>query len=768
ELHTAMLRGVAPAQLRAPGSVAGPRAPATLALPRPAQLPARVGYFTGRTGELEALESVAGSPVVLICGQGGIGKTSLAVEFAHRIAALHPDGQLFVDVRGHDPTAALAPTEIVAVLLRCLGVPDGRVPNELGERVGLYRSLLAGKRMLVVLDNAGATGQVIPAIPNDGGSVLIVTSRKNLAALMTHAEVHPVVLDVLTDAEANDLLAGMLGAARVSREPDATAQLAVLCGRMPLALRIAAAKLAMQPHRSIGAFVAELSNGDRLAQLGVEDGAQTVEAVFSSAYRALQPGARRLFRLLGLHPGPRISSHLAAALGARPDALAELVGGHLITQPEPGWYLLHDLVQLFAHGRAVADEPEGVRVEAAQRLLDWYLTVADAASRVLDPSRDWIAPVLRHPAPPVPFDTGSREAALSFLESERDNLLPVVRFAGEHGQPAAACQLVHLLTAFFDAHGHWSQRVDMCRHAVGAARLLGDAAVEAEMHRALGVAYRTTYQLQLALDSHRRALALMRPLGDERAMAYVYNNIGGACAEMRRFDAAVEAYRMALKMHGNCGHEFGVAVAERNLGYVHIRMGRPDLSVPHLERALAGSRALGHRRLEAGVLDSLGEAHLGRAQHDEALRCFEEALAISRAVGDRRQEMDALDNIGLTHFARGDAIAAAGLLSEALALSRMIAHRHGEARILNHLGEAHLRLGDRETARRHLMAGAELRRTLPDTYDEASLQRNLGDLADLTGDPAAEHHWELAIGLYRKANAHAEADRMAAAISRRR
>ncbi len=770
ELHTAVLRGVAATDLRAPGSVAGRLAPAALTLPSPAQLPARVGYFTGRTGELEMLEGLLGAggaqpPIVLIRGQGGIGKTSLAVELAHRIAGRFPDGQLFVDVRGHDGASALAPAEIVAVLLRCLGIPDERVPNELGERVGLYRSLLAGKRMLVVLDNAGATGQVIPAIPNDAGSVLLETSRKNLGALMTHAEVHPVVLDVLTDHEAVGLLERMLGAARLAREPEAAARLAVLCGRLPLALRIAGAKLAMQPKQSIGAFAGELSSGDRLAQLGVEDGAQSVEAVFTSAYRALRPAARRLFRLLGLHPGPWISAHLAAALAGTPleaqqAALAELADGHLITQPEPGRYRLHDLVRLFAGGRAVADEPEGVRAEAAQRLLDWYLAAAHAANRLLDPGLDRIAPVLRHPAPAVPFDP-TREAALSFLESERDNLLPVVRFAGEQGQPAAACQLVYLLTSLYDAHGHWSQRVDMCRLAVRAARLLGDCAVEAEMHRALGVAYRATHQLKLALDSHLRALELLRALGDERRMAYVYNNIGGANVEMRLFDQALEAYYMSLKLHGNCGHEFGVAVAERNLGYVYIRMDRPDLSFPPLHRALAGSRALGHRRLEAGVLDSLGEAHLRQAQHDEALRCFQDALAISLAVGDRRQEMDALDNIGLTQLARGDAASAAGFLGQALVVSRSIAHQHGEARILNRLGEAHLRLGHHQTARLRLEASAGLRGTLPNAYEEASLHRNLGDLADLTGDPAAARHWRLAIGLYREAGAPAEADRLA-------
>jgi tetratricopeptide (TPR) repeat protein len=533
DLHTAILRGVSVADLRAPGTVAVPRTLLIPATPRPAQLPARVGYFTGRSSELKTLEGLVGAevrtkpPVVLIFGQGGIGKTSLAIEYAHRIVDRFPDGQLFVDIRGHDDATALAPGKVMAVLLRCLGVPDDQLPGEPAERVGLYRSLLAGKRMLIVLDNAAAASQVAPAIPNTADSMLVVTSRKNLAALATHAEVHPVVLDVLATEEAADLLVNMLGARRVAREADAAGRLTVLCGRLPLALRIAGAKLVTQPRLSIGGFASELADGDRLDHLGLDDGGPSVEAVFTSVYQPLSAHGRRLFRLFGLHPGPQLSAPLAAAIAgtsvdAPHDALAELLAAHLITEPVQGQYRLHDLVRLFAQRRAAVDEPVHLQADAAQRLVDWYLVVANAAKQILDSSHDRIAPALRHPAPPVPF-TATREAVFAFLESERDNLVPVVRFAGEHGQNSAACQLVYLLTSFFDARGHWSQRVEMCQYGVRAAVLAGDAAIEAEMHRALGVAYRANRQLDLALDSHLRALDLLRPLGDERGMADVYN-----------------------------------------------------------------------------------------------------------------------------------------------------------------------------------------------------------------------------------------------------
>ncbi|MET7401191.1 BTAD domain-containing putative transcriptional regulator, partial [Dactylosporangium sp. NPDC005572] len=711
ELHTALLRGE-----RQQGDL--------LQLPavtRPAQLPPPVGWFTGRSAELGALDALAGTGVVLVRGHGGIGKTALAVQWAHRVAARYADGQLFVDLRGHDPATALAPAEVAAVLLRCLGVPDDRMPHDLSERVAMYRTLLSGRRMLVVLDDAGRTDQVMPALPGAGASLLLVTSRHQLPALVTHAEVRSVALDVLGPGDAALLLTRVVGADRVAREAAAAERLVSLCGRMPLALRIAAAKLVTEPGRSIAASAGELER-DRLAHLGVEDDARSVTAVFDSAYRALTPPARRLLRRLSLHPGPHVALALCAALGPS-DGLGELTAAHLVTQPAPGRYRMHDLIR--AYGRGRADERE--RARTAELIMDWYLVCAHAANQVLDSSQDRIAPVLRHPAPPVPF-AASRAAALAFLEAELANLPVLVRQAAQGGQEAAACQLTYLLSGFFGARGNWSERVDMCRHAIAAARRLGDRAVEAEMHRALGVAYRATYRLEPALASHLRALALLRELGDARGLAYVYNNIGGANAELRRFPAAIAAYRLSLRLHTCSGNRHGAVAARRNLGYTYIRMDRAERSFEHLEAALAGSRELGYRRLEAGALDSLGEAHLHRAAFDEARDCFHGALRVSRAIGDLRYEMDALVNLGLTALAMGALPEAVERFTAALALSRRLRHRHAEARILNRLGEARLRLGDLAAAGDLLRAGLALRSGVPDAHEEACLRRNLAEL----------------------------------------
>ncbi|WP_019870984.1 AfsR/SARP family transcriptional regulator [Salinispora oceanensis] len=775
DLHTALLRGAAPAELRAPGTVLG-RNPVAATPPRPAQLPAPVGYFTGRGTELGELSSVIETghddvrPVVLISGQGGIGKTSLAVQWAGSVAHRFPDGQLFVNLRGHDRADALAPAEVVAVLLRCLGIPDDRLPTGLAERVALYRTVLADQRMLVVLDDVGSTEQVLPVIPGSAASLLVLTSRNSLVALVTHTRVHTILPDLFSQDEATDLMAKMLGAERVGRERDAVAGLAELCGRLPLALRIAAAKLAMRPAQPIAVLVEELSDGDRLAHLSVENGSRDVSVVFASAYQSLSVPAMRLFRLLGLHPGPHIGAPLAAALCGLPadvrrHALAELVAAHLIAEPQPGRYQFHDLVRLFARRCALADEPASTRAEVAERLLDWYLVGAETATQVLDSSLDRVAAVLRHPAPELPFPA-ARAHAIAFLESERENLLPVVRYAEEHAQPAAACQLTYLLTSYFDVHGDWSERVEMCKHGVRAARRLGDPVLEAEMHRALGVAYRTTHQLDRALDSHNQALALLRPLGDESGLAYVYNNIGGAFVEMRRFTAAIEAYETALRLHDHCGNQAGAATAQRNLGYVQVRMGRADLSFAPLNAALATSRSIGLHRLEASTLNSLGEAYLQQTRHESALDCFHGAFAVSRETDDRRYQMVALSDLGRTYLARGDPASAVEHFDRALAMSRRLGHRHIEARTLNQLGEAQLRLANLDEAHRCLTASASLRRSVPDLYEQAHVHRNLGDLAELTGSRgAAQRHWSTAVRLYREANATDEAEQLASKLT---
>ncbi|WP_367128482.1 BTAD domain-containing putative transcriptional regulator [Saccharothrix sp. HUAS TT1] len=694
----------------------------------PAQLPARAGHFTGRAADLSTLDRAVGEdgewPVVSISGPGGMGKTSLAVQWAHRVAGRFPDGQLFLDLHGHDPAAAMTAAEALAHLLLGLGVPDSRVPATTAARAGLYRSVLYGRRVLVLLDNCGDAADLAALVPGGTASLLLITGRAKPASLMVRHAVCAVSLDALSDAEALTLLGRVLGAARVEREHRAATRLVRLCGGMPLALRIAAAKLVIRSDSTIEDLADELA-ADRLDSLAVEGDDRSVRAVIASAYRTLSAPAARAFRLLGSHPGPHFPAHLvAAACGVAPAAarpwIEELVGAHMIVGAGDGRYRFHDLVRLFAQQRGTGEEP------ALARVVDFYLALAREAA-----------------------DLPDRHAALATLDAERENLLPVVRAAGENGLPAAAWQLTAALTGFFDARGHWTERIEMCRVGVAAAAELGDPAAEGEMLRSLGTAYRITRHLTEALDCYPRALELMRAADDRRGEAAVHNNIGGANVELRRFDAAVAAYRQAIALHAATGNRRGIAVSQRNLGYTYVRMGRPELSFEPLGESLANARADGDLRLEAGALDTLGEAYLLLDDVDHALEHFRAALVLSRRVGDRRFESETLTNTGIALLGRGDPGAALVDLRQALAVSAALADRHGESVVRANLGRAHLALGDLTAAREEFRRALAIRERLQDGYEEARLHDDLAEVEARSGRPdAAARHRELARRLH--------------------
>lgn len=750
------------------------------AAPRPAQLPAPVGHFTGRDRQLAALDTLLAEPgtgtrIAVITGLAGMGKTALAVQWAHRVADRFPDGQLFLDLRGHEPDSALTPAAALSHLLRALGVPADRVPAEPDEQAGLYRSLLHDRRVLVVLDNAGGAGTVLPLVPAAAGALLLVTSRRALAALTTHHAVTTVDLDALAGGEAVGLLRRVLGAARVEREPGPAAELARLCGGMPLALRIAAAKLVGRPDQRLQELVTALAGQGRLAALSVDGDTRSVRTVFASAYRALSPPAARLFRRLGLHPGPTVSRSLATALADEGDdagpALAELASAHLVVDAGPDRYRLHDLIALFAQQCLAIDEPEPARAGAVGRLLDWYLVTTHAASRILDPGRDRVTPAPRRPVSgPPPFDP-DHHAALGFLDAERPNLLPVVRYAAGHHHHTAAWQLTYLLTGYHDSRGHWAERVEMCRWGVTAARHTGDPATEGLMRSGLGLAYNALRRFDDALASLSAALPLMRAAGDRRGEGHVYNNIAMAHTGLRRFDAAIEAFQRALDLHTASGHQLGVALAHYNLGHVRVRQRRADRSLAHFADALAISRQAGSPRFEASILVGLGEANLQLGEHQRALAYYQQALAMRRRIGDRRIEPDTLCDLGLAYLQGGDQVAALDHFGQALAVSRQVADPHAEAVALANLGLAELVTGDLAAAREHLQQALSLRIRVPDQYQEAHVWRSLGELEQRCGNPdAARRHWRRAGQLFRSANATeeaTEADRLAAPTTTR-
>lgn len=778
--------------------------------PRPAQLPALVGHFTGRADELAALEGVArgrarDGHIVVVSGPAGMGKTALAVQFAHRVRDLFPDGQLFLDLRGHDPAAAMTAGEALCQVLRSLGVPTERIPAEPVEQAGLYRSLVVGRRMLVVLDNAGGVDQLLPLVPATATSLVLITSRTRLTGLGTWHAIRSVTLDVLARPEAVALLKRVAGHDRPNQpdlagQADPTdptdpiaglagqadpaalaglAELAELCGRMPLALRIAGAKLAADPHRTVAELVTELTTEDRLDALSVAGDSRSVRTVFASAYRGLSGSAARAFRLIGLHPGPSVSAHLVAAgcgssLGRARAALAELAGAHLVGAVG-GRYRCHDLIRLYALECAqtarAAGGPEtaggAARTpdldDAPARIVDWYLAVADLANRTVDRGRDRVTPTLRHPLTEPPF-APETQAALVFLDGERENMIPIVRYAAEHGHPAAAWQLTYLLTGFFDSRGYWQDRVELCRWGLAGAQRDGGPSAEGLMHSALGVALIATRRFDEALDVLHRALPLMRACGDRRGEGHVQNNIAVAYGELRNFDSAIETLEHAVAAHTASGHTLGIALALSNRGDFHTQMGEPELALTHLRRALELVRALGNPRLEAIVRSRLGQAHLRRGDHDAARRHLTEALGLRRRAGDRRHEADTLNDLGLVCLLGQDRPGALAHLERAFSLGREIADPHLEAIAVNRIGRIHLELGEWDRARERLDLALALRTRVPDRYEEANIHRDLGDLAHRTGDAeAGVGHWRRAIELYRKANAWGEAELLSAA-----
>jgi DNA-binding SARP family transcriptional activator/Flp pilus assembly protein TadD len=736
---------------------------------RPAQLPAPAGHFTGREAELTALDRLLTEKarIAVISGPAGMGKTTLAVQWAHRVADRFPDGQLFVDLRGHDRETAMTPGEALAHLLRSLGVAPDRIPATQAEQAGLYRSLLYDRRLLLVLDDGGAVTDLLPLVPAGAGNLLLVTSRHSAAGLAAHHAVQPVGLDPLGDHDALALVASVLGADRVAREPDAAAELVVLCGGMPLALRIAAAKLAGQPHRRLADLAGELAGAGRLDALAVEGDSRSVRTVLASAYRSLSPPAASVFRRLGLHPGPTVTVQLAAAAAACPldearSAVQELTATHLLTGSGPDRYRFHDLIGLFARQSAHRDEPPAAREAAVERIVDWYLASVEAANRIVDPGRDRVTPSPRHRPPEPPFPA-ERHAALSFLDDERANLLPVVRYAADHGHPLAAAQLTYLLAGFYDSRGVGPDRIEMCWRGVAAAERTGDPALEGLMRSGLGRAHIANHRFEEALDSLHRALPLMRAAGDRRGEGHIHNNLAAAYYGLRRFDEAAAAFQQALAVHTADGHRLGVALALNNLGQVYAETGQLALAGEHLSRALAISRELGNPRLEAGTLHSLGEADLIRGEAGAALHHFEQALRVNRTIGDRQSEARTLIAVGIARLRAGDPAPAAAALQEAATLSRTIAHPDLEASALGNLLAALVALGDLAPAREAAARALALRRLVPNGYEEAHLHRHLGELEARAGDPAAaQRHRDEAVRLYRKANATVEADELAA------
>ncbi|WP_233221114.1 AfsR/SARP family transcriptional regulator [Streptomyces carminius] len=646
---------------------------------RPCQLPAALTTFAGREAELARVHALlpAGrepSTVVIsaIGGMAGIGKTTLAVHFAHRIADRFPDGQLYINLRGFDPGgAALDPAEAVRAFLVALGVPPQRLPADAAAQTALYRSMLADRRVLIVLDNARDSRQVRPLLPGTAGCLVIVTSRDQLAGLVAAEGAHPVPLDLLSDEEAEQLLARRIGRERTAAEPEAVREIVRRCARLPLALAVVAARAATHPHFGLRAIAEELREGPGgLDAFAGGEAAADARTVFSWSYRALPPEAARLFRLLALHPGPEISVSAAAALaGLEPRRvrvpLAALTGAHLLVQRAPGRYTCHDLLRVYAAELLDETDGEAERRAALRRMFDHCLHTAYGVLTLFHPQRDTIElPGAVTGAVPEVF--GDRRRAMAWLEAERQVLVTAVSRAAATGFPAQSWQLAFTLDLFLDRLGHWHAQHTVQQAALDAARGAGDRLGAAYAERALGFACMRLEREEEAARHLHGALEAFGALGEPLGQARTHRLLAFAANRDKRHQDALEHYRQALGLYRAAGYRSGRASVLNEVGWTHILLGEHREALEQCARAVALHRETGDRNGEAAAQDSLGYAlhHLGRYQ--EALGCFDRALRLYLDLGDRYLQADTLVHIGDTRHAAGDRPAARSAWRRAL------------------------------------------------------------------------------------------------------
>ncbi|HEX7305086.1 AfsR/SARP family transcriptional regulator [Lentzea sp.] len=619
----------------------------------PVQLPHGVRDFTGREKELAKLAEVVPhdhSPaLVVIAGTGGVGKTALAVRFAHQVASRFPDGQLHVDLRGFDASSPpVQPAAALLQLLQSLGVPPERVPEDLAAKSALYRSVLAGKRVLVLLDNARLAEQVRPLLPGRSSSMVLVTSRNHLGGLVARDGAHSVTLSTLTRDEGLALLTSAVGTERVTAEPAAAAKLVELCGHLPLAVRIAAERVVTRPHLTLADLAGDLADErDRLNVLATGDDEDTaVRAAFSWSYLALKPDAARAFRLIGLHPGGEISLDAVAALAGVPASRARilldvLAGGHMLEEFARGRFRLHDLLRLYATELSATEESSDGRDEAVQRLLRWYLDTANAAGATIGPPD--------HPAfllPPLSTqDFRSHDEAFGWCRAESANLLAVTKLAEDEHSPAA-WQIPVALWNYFIVSSALDEWTHTYRVAERMAARDGNQAARAWAVHGQGLAAFRGQRFADALELFDRALAIRREIGDRVGAAWSLTGLGMAYGGLRQFDLAVDRFGEALDRHAEVGSWFGEGGTRLFLSDILRLAGQHEESLASARRAYEVMDAHQAVHAKAMALVSIGWARLKLGQRVEARDSFREAVGFLRVLGDRKSLAEALHGVG--------------------------------------------------------------------------------------------------------------------------
>jgi DNA-binding SARP family transcriptional activator/tetratricopeptide (TPR) repeat protein len=731
-------------------------APAPADGPVPAQLPSAVAGFTGREEALGDLDTLLASrppagAIVVIAGTAGVGKTALAVHWAHRHRGAFPDGQLYVNLAGFAPGSPMPPERALAGFLRALGVLAERIPLDVAEAAALYRSLLADRRVLVVLDNAAAAEQVRPLLPGGPGCLTVITSRDRLTGLTVREGAVPLGLGVMSPDEAYALFAGLLGGARTRSDPAAVAELSTLCGCLPLALRIATAHLIRHPSQPVADLAAELRTGNRLAMLSVTGDEQSaVRAAFDLSYAALTPAARHMFRLAGLHPGPDLNGAAAAALAATSpaqarDLLTDLASAHLVDEHAAGRFAVHDLLRLYARTRADEEVSAADRDAATSRLCDFYFGITDSAARVLYPNMQRLPAPAGQPAaggqavPAGGLAFADHAAALAWLEAERPNLVATITWAAGNGPRQAAWLLADAMRGYFWMRRHAADWLAVAHAGLAAAQAGQDPCGMAAAHLSIAQAerrlaryasavdhlvqarvladrggwqagaaaavgtlanvYRDQGRLAESADCHRQARDIYRWTGGIGGQATSLNNLGNVLLEMGRLPEALDCLAQAREMYQQIGARHPEANLLDSMGCAYLVQGRLAEARDHLERALALHRELGGKEGEADDLNNIAELHLDLGEYQHARELAQASLDLARTMGDQRIEVDAGNTLGRLARLLADPAAALTLHTDALRLCTEAGYRQGEAAALIGLAQAQSNLGGYAEAR---------------------------------------------------------------------
>ncbi len=628
----------------------------------PRQLPRALRGFVGRARELKELDDMlgfaahrGGGMIALIVGAAGIGKTTLAVHWVSRVADQFPAGQIHVNLRGFDPSGTpLSPHAAVRGVLDALGVSAGQVPPDPDAQVGLYRSLLAGRRTVIVLDNACTEDQVRPLLPGSSECLVVVTSRRRLTGLVVSDSVRIVELNVLDQGEARELLSARTGGNWTEADHAAADEIIALCARLPLALAIAGARAATIPVRPLASLAADIRHSPgHLDALDTADPATSIRTVFSWSYDRLSSAAATMFRLLSVHPGPDTTIEVALSLagsdrGTVSRSLAELVDAHLVTESDTGRLSIHDLLRAYAAERVAALESAQFRGVVTGRMVDYYTHVVHAVAKIIIPiMEDAVVEV-----PPLPAGLESDElvpsdyaSAMAWFLVERQVLIRVIMIAADLGYDAQAWLIGWAIADLLELHGYFEDMMKTQGDALAAAERLGGAAVRARASRTLGRAHTWLRDYDEAIKQLRYSVSLYAKAGDQSGQARALTALGAVFDRMSEPRRSLGCYVQALRLFEAVGLHAGRAWALNSIGWLHAQLGDYRKSIACCQRALGLYKLLDERRGEAHTWDSLAYAYRGVGDYHNSAACYQTAVTILAEIGERRQQAETLTSL---------------------------------------------------------------------------------------------------------------------------